>query len=88
MFRPVDGANCPNADVSTVAARTSAYSLLLSKGLIRMSLPVPANADFTITSITDPYSCPETTASRPSLLPAAASLYRPAFSHRDHVGRA
>jgi cytochrome c peroxidase len=67
VFRPVDGANCPSADVSTVAARTSAYSLLLSKGLIRMSLPVPDNADFTITSINDPYNCPETTASRPAL---------------------
>jgi cytochrome c peroxidase len=67
VFRPVDGANCPSADVSTVAARTSAYSLLLSKGLIRMSFPVPDNADFSITSIKDPYSCPETTASRPAL---------------------
>jgi cytochrome c peroxidase len=67
VFRPVDGANCPSADVSTVAARSSAYSLLLSKGLIRMSLPVPANADFSIVSINDPYSCPETTTSRPAL---------------------
>ena len=67
VFRPVDGANCPSAEVSTVAARTSAYSLLLNKGLIRMSLPVPDNADFTITSINDPYNCPETTASRPAL---------------------
>jgi cytochrome c peroxidase len=67
VFRPVDGANCPSADVSTVAARTSAYSLLLSKGLIRMSLPVPDNADFSITLIKDPYNCPETTASRPAL---------------------
>lgn len=67
VFRAVDGANCPSADVSTMAARTSAYSLLLTKGLIRMSLPVPDNADFTITFINDPYNCPETTASRPAL---------------------
>jgi cytochrome c peroxidase len=67
VFRPVDGANCPSADVSTVQARSSAYSLLLNKGLIRMSLPVPANADFSIISLDDPYNCPETTTSRPAL---------------------
>jgi cytochrome c peroxidase len=31
IFRSVDGANCPTADVSTLAARTSAYRLLLSR---------------------------------------------------------
>jgi cytochrome c peroxidase len=67
VFRAIDGANCPSADVSTVEARSSAYSLLLNKGLIRMSLPVPANAEFSIISITDPYSCPETTTSQPAL---------------------
>jgi len=67
VFRAVDGANCPSADVSTVEARASAYSLLLNKGLIRMTLPVPANAEFSIVSISDPYQCPETTADRPAL---------------------
>ncbi len=67
VFRPVDGANCPSADVSTVAARSSAYSLLLNKGLIRMTLPVPVNSGFSIISITDPYQCTETTANRPAL---------------------
>jgi len=67
VFRPVDGANCPSAEVSTVEARSKAYSLLLNKGLIRMSLPVPANAEFSIISINDPYLCPETTTSRPAL---------------------
>lgn len=67
VFRAVDGANCPSADVSTVQARASAYSLLLNKGLIRMALPVPANAEFSIISITDPYQCPETTANQPAL---------------------
>src|SRR5437870_13433174 len=27
IFRPVDGANCPSADVSTVAARKAAYKI-------------------------------------------------------------
>jgi hypothetical protein len=68
VLRAVDGANCPSADdVSTLAARTSAYSLLLNSGLIRMTLPAPANAEFSIISITDPYQCPETTASQPAL---------------------
>ena len=59
VFRAVDGANCPSDDVSTLAARTSAFSLLRNKGLIRMKLPVPANAEFVIISISDPYQCPE-----------------------------
>jgi len=67
VFRAIDGANCPSADVSTLDAKTSAYSLLLNSGLIRITLPVPANADFSILSITDPYQCPETTVSQPSL---------------------
>jgi cytochrome c peroxidase len=67
IFRPVDGANCPSADVSTFSARRSAYSLLLKKGLIRVSLPVPGTADFTIQNIQDPYSCPETNSGNPAL---------------------
>src|SRR5436853_3825809 len=51
VFRAIDGAICPSADVSTLEARSLAYSLLLNKGLIRMRLPVPANADFTIVSV-------------------------------------
>ena len=61
IFRPVDGANCPSADVSTVSARQSAYSMLLTKGLIRISLPVPANADFSVLAVNDPNDCPQTT---------------------------
>jgi cytochrome c peroxidase len=67
IFRPVDGANCPSADVSTIQARRSAYSLLLKKGLFRISLPVPATADFQITEIADPYHCAETTVARPAM---------------------
>ncbi|MGI9102324.1 MAG: hypothetical protein ACR2IF_07740 [Terriglobales bacterium] len=61
IFRPVDGANCPTADVSTVQARQAAYSMLLNKGLIRVSIGVPATADFQVIGIDDPYACPETT---------------------------
>src|SRR5690348_12783279 len=67
IFRPVDGANCPSADVSSYAAKQAAYSLLLAKGLIRISLGVPPNADFTIQNIQDPYNCPETNSATPAL---------------------
>ena len=67
IFLPIDGANCPSADVSTLDAKTTAYSQLLNSGLIRMTLPMPANAEFSIISITDPYQCAETTATQPAL---------------------
>ncbi|MEO8726883.1 MAG: hypothetical protein ABI383_12280 [Acidobacteriaceae bacterium] len=57
IFRPNDGAVCPTADVSTLAARRQAYRMLLTKGLIRVSLAIPANADFQLVSVDDPYSC-------------------------------
>ncbi len=41
VFRTVDGANAPELDVSTVDARRSAYSMLLSKGLIRVGIAMP-----------------------------------------------
>ena len=44
IFRTNDGSNCSDADVSTVAARRKAYSLLLSKELIRVAMPIPGNA--------------------------------------------
>lgn len=67
IFRPVDGANCPSSKVSTLAARASAYSLLLGKGLIRISLPMPQNAEFSIVQIQDPQACRETSPSAPAL---------------------
>src|SRR6185437_10014807 len=57
IFRPVDGATCPSDDVSTVWARLRAYQLLLTKGLIRIELDVPANADFQVTAVDTPYAC-------------------------------
>ena len=57
IFRTNDGSNCEGADVSSIGARRAAFSLLLSKGLIRVELPVPANADFTIVNVDDPYGC-------------------------------
>ncbi len=57
IFRPVDGAVCPNADTSTFRARLQAYNLLLSKGLIRIGLPIPAGSEFSIAGVNDPNGC-------------------------------
>ncbi len=57
IFRPIDGATCPSDNVSTLAAKQRAYNLLLTKGLIRIFLPLPANRDFNITALDDPYGC-------------------------------
>jgi cytochrome c peroxidase len=62
IFRTNDGANCPSANVSTAADRQQAYSMLLEKGLIRVSIGVPAGAQFSVIGIDDPHNCPETTA--------------------------
>jgi cytochrome c peroxidase len=55
IFRLVDGASSPNADVSTVRARRAAYGMLLSKGLIRVGLGIPADAEFELVDVRDPY---------------------------------
>jgi cytochrome c peroxidase len=55
IFRPVDGANAPNADVSTSAARLQAYSMLLDRGVIRVGIGIPAGAEFELMAVDDPY---------------------------------
>jgi cytochrome c peroxidase len=60
LFRLVDGATCPTADVSNPAAKRQAYKLLLEKGLIRIGLPLPKkNLQFEVDldKIVDPYNC-------------------------------
>ncbi len=57
IFRLVDGATCPSANVSTLAAKRQAYSLLIDKGLIRIGLPMPDPVEFEVTSVNDPYNC-------------------------------
>lgn len=69
IFRTNDGANCPSADVSTLNARRNSYSMLLNKGLIRVSIGVPSNAEFAVSAIDDPNNCAETT-------PAGLALFR------------
>ena len=55
IFRSNDGSNSPLADVSTVEARRRAYSMLLSKAVIRVGIGIPQNAEFELTAVDDPY---------------------------------
>ncbi len=60
IFRTVDGSNCNhNIDVSTLAGREAAYSLLRMRGLIRIFIAVPANADYRVVGVNNPYGCNE-----------------------------
>lgn len=55
LFRLVDGANSPLADVSTLEKRRKAYSMLLNKGNIRVGMGIPADAEFELVQVDDPY---------------------------------
>jgi cytochrome c peroxidase len=61
IFRTNDGSNSPSADVSTLDARRRAYGMLLTKGLIRVGIGVPANADYELIAVDDPYHHASTT---------------------------
>ncbi|MEO8016824.1 MAG: hypothetical protein ABI769_03345 [Pseudomonadota bacterium] len=70
LFAPVDGANCANAKRSD----RKAHSLLLGHGLIRVAQTVPANAQFSISVVHDPYGC--ALVSDPKTGQLVASVYR------------
>jgi cytochrome c peroxidase len=53
LFARVDGANCDDVAVGNLAG----HSLILRNGLIRIALPVPANSQFSISVVSDPYGC-------------------------------
>lgn len=55
IFRLVDGADSPRADVSTRHAREKAYGMLLTKGLVRVGIGIPADAQFELVKVDDPY---------------------------------
>ncbi|HYC64192.1 MAG TPA: hypothetical protein VEC14_05625 [Reyranellaceae bacterium] len=55
IFRLNDGANRPDADVSTLAKRRQNYSMLLNHGLIRVGIGIPTGAEFDLAAVDDPY---------------------------------
>jgi len=57
LFRAHDGATCSTADVSSLEARRHAFALLTGKGLIRVRMPMPQAAEFTVRRVADPYAC-------------------------------
>lgn len=70
LFAAVDGANCPTS-TSTDAA---AHSLLLERGLIRVGITLPANPQFQLLVLHDPYGCAVT--ADPVLGRPLVSVYR------------
>src|SRR3569623_1744034 len=64
LFKAHDAANSPLADVSSIDARRAAYSMLLAKGVIRMGLPIPANAEFELAGVDFPTAMPMRTSCR------------------------
>ncbi|MDB6091033.1 MAG: hypothetical protein JWN85_3817 [Gammaproteobacteria bacterium] len=59
LFAPVDGANCPDAAAAatSLAQKAAASSQLLLKGNIRVFLPVPAQPEYQVRILRDPYGC-------------------------------
>ena len=55
VFRTNDGSNSPKADVSTVEKRRSAFGMLLDRGVIRVGMPIPPEAEFELVTADDPY---------------------------------
>jgi hypothetical protein len=53
LFAAIDGSNCPDQPQE----QEKSHSLLLNRGLIRVFLPVPRNADFSIEVVSDPPAC-------------------------------
>ncbi len=56
LFAPVDGVDSPSADMSTYETRLANTTLIRTKGLIRVELTVPKNAEFVIERVEDPYN--------------------------------
>jgi len=68
IFRTNDGSNCDHSiDTSTVQGRRKAYSLLIDKGLIRVTVQAPSSAEFNVVSVVNPYGCSD---------PSTLSMYR------------
>lgn len=53
LFAAIDGSNCPDQPQEL----EKSHSLLLNRGLIRVPLPIPKNAEFSIEVVSDPAGC-------------------------------
>jgi cytochrome c peroxidase len=62
IFRTVDGSNCDhNIDVSTLEGKRAAYSLLRTRGLIRIAIGVPVGpqVNYSVVNVNNKYHCNE-----------------------------
>jgi len=57
IFSNNDGSNCEGATTQSEVEQRNAYSLLLTRGLIRVGLDVPHDAEFVVENVADPYQC-------------------------------
>jgi len=57
IFSNNDGSNCEGVVPRSLEQKRSAYSLLLTRGLIRVGLDVKAGAEFVIVRVDDPLHC-------------------------------
>ena len=57
IFENNDGSNCEDVEPASLQDRWDAYSLLLTRGLIRVGFDLPQNAEFLIDGIADPLQC-------------------------------
>jgi cytochrome c peroxidase len=57
IFTNNDGSNCEGNVAVSIAERQAAYSMLLTRGLIRVGLDVPPDAEFAIEKVADPFRC-------------------------------
>jgi len=53
LFAAIDGSNCPDQPQD----QEKSHSLLLNRGLIRVFLPLPKDAEFSIEVVSDPPGC-------------------------------
>ena len=84
IFRTVDGSNCNHSiDVSTLDRKSAAYSLLRTRGLIRIGIAVPANADYRIVGVQQ--SIRMQRERHDFDVPTAAALHQPPLLERGDV---
>lgn len=57
IFRNNDGSNCEAVEPGSLQEQWDAYSLLLTRGLIRVGFDLPPGAEFLVDSVSDPYQC-------------------------------
>jgi len=72
LFAAIDGSNCPDQPQES----EKSHSLLLNRGLIRVFLPVPKNAEFSIEIVSDPPGCNTSPAYGLKSATPAVSVYR------------